>query len=101
MSGRRKIWARLSVQCFIAIGLLAGCSGSTDLFEPHKVTSQEEAAAVNLAVTLVAPWEEYIQYLNPKFGLTGDQAVKKVIPTTNTVSTSWDTRVDPLLRNHR
>jgi hypothetical protein len=56
--------------------LVAGCccAGS--------VKMQEEAGAVNVTVTLVAPWEEYIESLTPNFGLDAEEALKKVVPRT-------------------
>lgn len=44
--------------------------------------SQEEVGAVNVSVTLVAPWEEYIGTLAPNFTLSPTDAINKVIPPT-------------------
>lgn len=47
--------------------------------------SQEEVGAVNLSVTLVAPWENYISALTPNFTLSASDAVNKVIPGTGII----------------
>jgi hypothetical protein len=59
---------------------------------------QPDAADFNLAVTLVAPWEEYVLDLSPDFKLKGgDDALKRVIPDTGSVEEkileSWSTSV--------
>jgi len=53
------------------------------LFEPHEVETQQEAGSVNIAVLSVGTWEEYKKKLQPKFNLTADQALGKVVPTTS------------------
>ena len=70
--GKRNI-AFLSL---FSVLLVAGCccAGS--------VKMQEEAGAVNVTVTLVAPWEEYLESLTPKFGLDAEEARRKIIPRT-------------------
>lgn len=47
-----------------------------------RVGWQPEAADFNLAVTLVAPWEEYVIDLSPKFDLDAEKALDYVIPNT-------------------
>lgn len=48
--------------------------------------TQADAADFNLAVTLVAPWEEYVIDLSPDFQVrTGDDALKHVIPNTGAI----------------
>lgn len=47
--------------------------------------SQEEVGAVNLSVTLVSPWEDYIAALSPNFSLSANDAVGKIIPRTGIV----------------
>jgi len=44
--------------------------------------TQEEAGSVNVAATLVAPWDEYIGTLTPTFTLSSNDAVNKVMPRT-------------------
>ena len=82
---KREWFMRHRLELVILMGtmliLLAGCC-KKKLYEPHTVDSQPEAGIVNLSVTLVAPWEDYIEDLKPNFELTGDEALKKVIPRT-------------------
>jgi len=48
--------------------------------------TQADVADFNLAVTLVAPWEEYVIDLSPDFQLkTGEDALKRAIPMTGTL----------------
>src|SRR5580704_2610542 len=55
-------------------------------FSPGRVGIQPDAADFNLAVTLVAPWEEYVIDLSPDFQLKGgDDARNRVIPDTGTL----------------
>lgn len=72
-------WAGVLV---LSLWFLAGCVGNKPLYEPHRVENQPDAGTVNLAVTLVAPWEDYIVALSPNFTLEPDDAVNKVIPQT-------------------
>jgi hypothetical protein len=51
-------------------------------FSFGRVSCQPEAADFNLAVTLVAPWEEYVLDLSPDFKLDVDKALDQVIPNT-------------------
>src|ERR1700694_2937101 len=44
--------------------------------------SQEEAGDVNIAVTVVAPWEEYVGDLCPDFHVSAEEALRRVIPNT-------------------
>jgi hypothetical protein len=70
----------------IAMLLLAfsgGCAANLD--KEHRVRNQPEAGALNLAVTQIAPWEEYVAALTPAFELTSDTALAKVLPTTTLV----------------
>lgn len=72
-----KIARQLSLLLIIAT---SGCA----LFSSAP-RNQEEAGAVNVSVTLVAPWDEYIAALTPNFTLTANDAVSKVIPRTGIV----------------
>ena len=61
--------------------LVTGCAQES-LFEPHRVSSHEKAGAANIAVTMIAPFEEYIDALSPNIKLSSSDAVKQVIPKT-------------------
>ena len=52
----------------------------------HEECTQADVVDFNLAVTLVAPWEEYVLDLSPDFQVkTGEDALKHVLPTTGTL----------------
>jgi hypothetical protein len=62
--------------------LLVGCAGKP-FFQPRETAAtQRDAAAINIAVTQVAPWSEYVQALSPNFELTASAALTAAIPTT-------------------
>lgn len=84
MAGRRKVSFRARVAFGVVSLLIYGCEG-VQLYEPHRVERQDQAGVVNLAVTLVAPWEDYVAALKPKFELTAEKALDKVIPRTTTL----------------
>lgn len=81
MAGRWKVSFRARVAFGALSVLIYGCEGA-QLYEPHRVERQDLAGTVNLAVTLVAPWEDYVAALKPKFELTAEKALEKVIPRT-------------------
>ncbi|MCJ7547722.1 MAG: hypothetical protein MUP30_13045 [Deltaproteobacteria bacterium] len=77
-----KVLAVCQIVCLVAVLFLFGCAGS-QLFEPDRgLNTQPEAGAVNLSVTSVALWEDYIATLQPTFDLTAEEALAKVIPKT-------------------
>ena len=45
----------------------------------------ENLGEVNVAVTLVAPWSEYVDQLSPGFELSAQEALKLAIPNTTVV----------------
>lgn len=59
---------------FFILVVMVGCKSTPK--------SQEEVGTVNVSVTVVAPWEEYIASLSPNFDLSADAALNKVIPRT-------------------
>lgn len=78
--------ARFDSLCRVVLGALLGlglgaCCGH-DLFEERRVDRQEEAASTHVSVLAVAPFEDYVAALQPKFSLTAEQALDKVVPTT-------------------
>jgi hypothetical protein len=55
-------------------------------FDEGRAGAQPDAADFNLAVTLVAPWEEYVLDLSPDFKMkNGDEALERVIPDTGNI----------------
>ncbi len=82
MLSHPKVLAVRQIVCVVAVLFLFGCAGP-QLFEPNRgLNTQPEAGSVNLSVTSVALWEDYIATLQPKFDLTAEQALAKVIPKT-------------------
>lgn len=63
----------------LSLVLLVATTGCTAVPPPK---NQEEAGSVNVAATLVAPWDEYIGALTPTFTLSSNDAVNKVMPRT-------------------
>jgi hypothetical protein len=76
-----KVLTVKQILCVFAIFFLGGCA-QFQLFDPYRVDTQPGAGAVNISVTMVAPWEEYIATLQPEFKLTAEEALSKVIPKT-------------------
>ena len=70
----------------IAVVLVAGLGNAGCLKnnspQPNFVNTQDEAAAVLVSVTNVAPWDQVSSAMQPNFVLTGEQALTKVLPTT-------------------
>ena len=63
--------------------LIAGCEGGlSNRTTAEPVNSQDEAGSFSMAVTLVAPWEDYVDALTADFSLTAEEALHEVIPTT-------------------
>lgn len=67
--------------------LAAGCLGADrrEVYDEHRVALQHEAGSVHFAVLSVAPWEYYVDALQPRFSLTEDQALGAVVPATRAV----------------
>ncbi len=55
------------------------------VFEEFRVTRQHEAGSMHFAVLSVAPWEYYIDALQPRFRLSEDQALAAVAPATRSI----------------
>ena len=72
--------------------ILAACSADFgDLFAPVRVTAHEDAATVNMTVTMVAPWDELIDSLTPTIGLDFAAAEGRALAQTS-AQTSRDQR---------
>lgn len=65
------------------------CRASTffrnTLNDEKRVCRQADAGSAHVAVLSVAPWEEYVNSLQPIFSLTIDDAMKEVLPATSTM----------------
>jgi hypothetical protein len=61
---------------------MTACQQDIALTHPVTVASQDEAAAVLVSVTNVAPWEQVAATMQPNFALSGDQALLQVMPGT-------------------
>lgn len=66
---------------------LSGCLTDSTITLPTtvKVKSADEAGAVLVSPTMVAPWADVSPALKPNFTMTGDTAVAQVIPTSETI----------------
>jgi len=60
--------------------MLSSCK--TSLYTPAKAKSQQEAASTHLAVLSVTRWEDCKTELQPKFTLSAEAALAKVLPDT-------------------
>lgn len=57
--------------------------GQVPMFTPRVIGDrQNEIASIHVAVTSVRPWEEYVEAMQPKFTLSAEQALDKVLATT-------------------
>lgn len=82
MKLRRGVWVWVTIVTFCtgSLGMIGGCT--RPLFRPHRVSFQDEAGSTHLAVLSVAPWDKYVEAIQPKFDLTSKEAVDMVVPTT-------------------
>tara|TARA_R110000868_G_scaffold342584_1_gene603440 strand:- start:361 stop:2400 length:2040 start_codon:yes stop_codon:yes gene_type:complete len=72
--------------------VLAACSADFgDLFTPVRVSAHEDAATVNMTVTMVAPWDDLIDDLTPAVGLDFAGAEGRALAQTS-AQTSRDQR---------
>jgi hypothetical protein len=65
---------------------VTGCANQYRIPDSKPVSSQAKAGTVLISPTLVAPWDDIASTLKPNFQLTSDQALAKVLPTTETIS---------------
>lgn len=66
----------------VLISLLLACRSGIELTKPHRVKRQDLAGSTYVSVLSIAPWDDYVEALQPKFTITADSALEKVIPTT-------------------
>jgi hypothetical protein len=93
----------MQARSLIALAIMTaatGCHASPPLFTAHRVASQPEAGSVHFAVLSVAPWEEYVQDLQPTFELSADAALEKVLPSTRGQQ-DWMLRIFELMAGTR
>ena len=64
----------------------SGCANRYRIPDSKPAPSQPYAGTVLVAPTMVAPWDDVSAPLKPNFALTGDQALAKVLPTTEAIS---------------
>ena len=83
MKNRKLLLLKLFFFFLTGMLVLTGCSHIVMFNGAVRVNSYEEAGAVNLSVPMVVPLEKYITTLQPKFDLTAEQALGKVIPSTS------------------
>src|SRR3990172_7691958 len=81
MTWRRPECRRALAVAVIASAVLLSSCGKP-LFKPHRVSTQAEAGSTHLAVTLVAPWDEFIEDLQPRFDMSAARALDLVVPDT-------------------
>lgn len=58
------------------------------MFREHRVGRQDEAGSAHFAVVAIAPWEKYIDALQPRFHMTEEQALRAVVPATRLLEES-------------
>ena len=79
--------ARIKLSLFAcAVAAVTAACQNVSAFRPATtVTSQDQAAAVLVSVTNVAPWDQVASTMQPNFALTGEQALLQVLPTTERI----------------
>lgn len=64
--------------------LSSGCGdGTIRKYPPYVPNSQVEAGMTTVAVVMIEPWQNIVGDLKPGFSLTGNEAVKLVLPITS------------------
>jgi hypothetical protein len=76
-------------RCLLGVALLGCCPGlacslasSRPIPSQQRFASQQDAGAVQISVQSVAPFEEYVDALQPRFALTPDAAFETAIADT-------------------
>lgn len=64
---------------FVLLAGLAACGTLGDRPVRPEPVSQDEVGSVHLAVVSLAPWDEYVESLQPRFALTADEALDLVL----------------------
>lgn len=68
----------------MALGAVGGCA-AVPISKSTTVASQDEAASVLMTPTTIVAWNDVADSLAPKFTMSGDAAVAKVLPTTEKI----------------
>lgn len=79
MRSKRVSYLVLATAC---PGLACALSSRTPLPDQLRFTSQQDAGAVQISVQSVAPFEEYVDALQPRFSLTSEAALETAIADT-------------------
>lgn len=77
---RASTLAPLSLATLAALGL-AACTAPA-FHRETRALDQRDAGSVHVTVLAVAPWSHYVDALSPRFSLTADEAVGRVIRDT-------------------
>jgi len=77
---RASALAPLSLAALAALGL-AACTAPA-FYRETRAIDQRDAGSVHVTVLAVAPWSHYVDALSPRFTLTADEAVGRVIRDT-------------------
>jgi len=70
-------WGRGTIVSCLVAGLF-GCGTLWERPSRPESVSQDDVGAVHLAIVSVAPWADYVEWLQPHFELTADQALENV-----------------------
>lgn len=70
------------------VAAASSCASPADVFEAREAENAREAGAVHLAVQSVVPWELCANELLPGFRLDSEEALQKVLPTTQSMTTA-------------
>lgn len=71
---------------FICVALTGcGYTITSPIIKKDGVTTQDDIGSVHVAVLSVAPWDKYVEELQPLFKLTAADALNKVVPTTSII----------------
>jgi hypothetical protein len=65
----------------LCIASLLSC-GSSQIVKPHRVDRQDRAGSAYVTVLSIAPWDDYVELLQPKFTLSVEDALAKAVPNT-------------------
>ncbi len=78
---------RLPVTLVLPVLATLACTSPkrSDAFNEHRVSRQDQAGSIHFAVLSVAPWEYYIDALQPEFNISEEMALAAVVPATRSI----------------